>query len=592
MKASRYLIIFLLLLLTVSCQKEKETRIIDFVDPFLQVAGSEWHFPRAVVPFGSIRLGPDYVNTSGQNNNQNDILIASFSPAHRDINLETANLHFLPTTKTLQPGESLEVFVLSCLASFSRHQETAEPGFYSVVFNNGIKAELAVTERCGMLYYEFPDNATYGMTLNLGGKEDETGETSIKKVNNRTLNGYKKFSCGGNSQRVYFQIEFSQDVNVWAGNDTARLLTKGERTTSKKSYAWIDFGKTTNKIVMKISTSSANTEGAAANLSKEMPHWSFDKVKRDARQQWRRVLSRIKIPTDHPETARKFYTALYHNYLTPFIYSDVHGNFKGCDGEIHSVGKNTQYAGFFLNDAHRLAYSLLAITQRERVSDIIRSLLNHYDYTGEFPRERIGINGGDEGTSRAAISLITEAYLKGIRGYDVEKAYEAVNATATPLLSMTDSLTDSRATEYGYDTWCMAQLAKVLDKENDYLSFLNASRNFKNRSLSDPKETYYTTESTAAFVFHALGLFPTFPGECKYRLNCPLFDKIIIKLGQDRRFVIKTSRENANDTYIKEIILNGKTLDHSWITHEEIIRGGELEFILSPTPENPTCEKH
>ncbi len=103
-------------------------------------------------------------------------------------------------------------------------------------------------------------------------------------------------------------MEFSQDVDIWAGNDTLKLLKNGQKLIANQGYAFIDFGTTTNKVLVKVSLSSANCEGAAANLDKELSHWSFDKVKREAKQQWKRILSRIKAEGANKEEMRVFYT--------------------------------------------------------------------------------------------------------------------------------------------------------------------------------------------------------------------------------------------------------------------------------------------
>lgn len=140
-------------------------------------------------------------------------------------------------------------------------------------------------------------------------------------------------------------VEFSQDCEVWAGKDKFEPLTNGQKLNGNGCYIWVDFGKATNKILAKISISSANTDGAMANLEKELPHWSFDKVKRDAKHEWRRELSAIRAEGKNEDQLKVFYTALYHAYTAPYLFSDVNGNYKGPDGEIHSVNKtgNTRY---------------------------------------------------------------------------------------------------------------------------------------------------------------------------------------------------------------------------------------------------------
>lgn len=130
------------------------------------------------------------------------------------------------------------------------------------------------------------------------------------KFNSRTLEGYRKSQGWANDQRVYFIIEFSQDCEVLAGYKKFSPLENGQKITDKGCYLYVDFGQKTNKILAKISISSANTEGAIANLEKELSHWSFDKVKRDANHAWKRQLQKIKAEGRNEADLENFYTAL------------------------------------------------------------------------------------------------------------------------------------------------------------------------------------------------------------------------------------------------------------------------------------------
>lgn len=698
MKTNLLLLSFLYLLISTSCSKEREIPITDLVNPLIGTNEQGGCFPGAAYPFGMLQLGPNTVNTSGKPGYlYKDSVISAFSfirPVSRTTE-KHLDIKILPTVKKPRPGENAVHFIRSCYSSFSHQNEQAEPGYYSVTLKNGIKTESSVTERCGMQYYQFPTDANYGLVLDMVTPCEEGGiqETSIKKVDNRSIQGYRKYTQNDQTKRIYFFIQFSQDVNVWAGKDSLQPIANGQRITAPQSYAWIDFGQITNKIIAKISISSANSDGAIANLNKEMPHWSFDKVKRDAKQQWRRTLSRIKIKAENTESAKIFYTALYHAYLTPSVCSDVHGNYAGADGEVHSVGKATQYKLAPLQYTSWTQYPLLTITQRGKVNEIIRSFLIHYDQTGILPR---GINP-QQAIGNPAISVITGTYLKGIRNFDIEKAYEAIKATLasqSPELNafrqyhfIPGDLTEHsvlKTLTYAYDNWCAAQMAKALNKEDDYLFFIQSSRNYEqlfdtttgwvkekdkhhlfkqtDNSLRNtwfipheieqliniqggkqafidrldslftskdstlhyeqaygplqhtpylfsyagaPEKTQYyinrirklysnTPEGLPGndnygqlstwYVFSAIGFYPVNPCNGKYRLGTPLFEKVVLKLGQDRRFIIKANKENDRYIYVKEVLLNGDPLDRPWITHEEILRGGELEFILTDQP--------
>ena len=464
-----------------------------FVNPFIGTGGHGHTFPGAVVPHGMIQPSPDtridgWDACSGYY--YEDSTINGFSHTHVSGTgcCDYGDVLLMPTVgeqryQTTDPQSQQ----LAYSSAFSHENETAEPGYYSVTFDNGIKTELTVTSRCGMHAYQYPVHSVHGLTLDLTTARnwDRTVMTSIKKINNRTIQGYRKSTGWAKEHNVYFFMEFSQDVDIWAGNDTLKLLKNGQKLIANQGYAFIDFGTTTNKVLVKVSLSSANCEGAATNLDKELSHWSFDKVKREAKQQWKRILSRIKAEGANKEEMRVFYTALYHAYLAPYLFSDAHGNYKGPDGEIHSVGKANQYTVFSLWDTFRAAHPLFTITQKTRVNDMIKSFIRHYEAHGLLPNWELMGNESHCMIGNHAIPIITEAYLKGIRDFDVEKAYEAMKETS---LSQENGLglfrtynyipcdlekeSVSKTLEYAYDDWCMAQMAKALNKEDDYLYFM------------------------------------------------------------------------------------------------------------------------
>ena len=486
----------------------------------------------------------------------------------------------------------------------------------------------------------------------------------------------------------------------------------------------MDFGNKTNKILAKVSLSSANIDGAEANMQKELPHWSFDKVKRDARVAWKRELSKTKAESDNEEDLKVFYTALYHTYLAPYTFSDVLGNFKGPDGEIHSVGnKNTQYTVFSFWDTFRAAHPLFTITQKKRINDMIHSMLKHYDAYGLLPIWELVGNETNCMIGTHSIPVIVEAYLKGIGNFDAEKAYDAMKKTVMAKRAGLKELREygyipydkepesvSKTLEYAYDDWCVAQMAKALNKESDYLYFLKQSQNYRHlfdketgfmrgkssegkwkipfspiRSehrvdeytegnawqyswfvphdleglialhggndkfickldslftissemegkdvspdisgmigqyaqgnepshhvvylynyVGQPhktqfyinkirKELYTATpnglcgnedcgQMSAWYVFSAMGFYPVNPAEMKYQLGTPLFKKLTLKVGREKRFIIKANKENDQYIYVQKVLLNGEELHRTYITHDEIIQGGELEFVLT-----------
>lgn len=730
------LFLFFLIVLFCSCtRKEKEPKITEYVNPFIGTAAHGHCFPGAAVPFGGIQLSPDNPRDgwdwcSGYH--YSDSIISSFSHLHLSGTGigDLQDVRFMPVVTRPDTAQHAAQYIRSTYARFSHDNEQAEPGYYRVKLDNGIITELSVTPRCGFHYYQYPDRSSIrAMILDLTTARnwDKTTETSLKKVNNRTLQGYRKSSGWAADQRTYFLIEFSQDVEILVGKNTWEPLENGQKITTDSCYAWVDFGCKTDKILAKISISSANIDGAEANLKRELPHWSFDKVKRDAKQQWRKTLSRIKAEGRNEKDLQTFYTALYHAYLAPYTFSDINGNFKGPDKEVHSVKRHTQYTVFSFWDTFRAAHPLFTITQKKRVNDLVNSILKHYDACGLLPVWELVGNETNCMIGNHSIPVIAEAYLKGIGNFDVEKAYEAMKKTAlsgnTGLKELRqygyipydkENESVSKTLEYAYDDWCIAQMAKALGKEDDYLFFLKESRNYARlfdtstgfmrgksstgewktpfsplysnhradeytegnawqyswfvphdveglialyggkEAFSDKldslfklpsqlegdnaspdisgmigqyaqgnepshhvaylfnyagkphktqyyvnqirKELYKNTpdglcgnedcgQMSAWYVFSALGFYPVNPVESKYQLGSPLFDKVTLKVGPEKKFVIKANKENEHYIYTKKVMLNGKVLDRTWISHDEIMQGGELEFVLTDRAE-------
>lgn len=488
-------------------QNEKELKITAYVNPFIGTDGHGHCFPGAILPFGGIQLSPDNPRngwdwTSGYH--YSDSIISSFSHTHLSGTGigDLQDIRFLPVSTTPDTSISPAAYIQSGYARFSHRNEQAEPGYYSVVFDNGIKTELSVTNRCGIHYYQYPANSAHALTIDLTTARnwDRTTETSIRKVNNRTLEGYRKSQGWANDQRVYFIIEFSQDCEVLAGYKKFSPLENGQKITDKGCYLYVDFGQKTNKILAKISISSANTEGAIVNLEKELSHWSFDKVKRDANHAWKRQLQKIKAEGRNEADLENFYTALYHAYTAPYLFSDVNGNYKGPDKEIHSVHKHNQYSVFSLWDTYRAAHPLFTITQKKRVSDMINSMLKHYDAYGLLPVWELAGNETFCMIGNHAIPVIVDAYLKGYKGFDPERAYEAIRKSSLESHPKSDWETYnqygyypfdlipeesvSRTLESCYDDYCVAQMAKALGKKEDYNFFSKRARAYT--SLFDP----------------------------------------------------------------------------------------------------------
>lgn len=667
---THYITTFLLCIATFAgcVRSEKEYKITEHVNPLIGTSGYGYCFPGASLPFGGIQLSPD---TYHKEKNEytayhyDDTLMASFSHTHlsgsniRDLQ----DIRILPVNKKPAIRENTLPFIRSCYAAYTHEQETIEPGYYGIKLKNGITTEASVTERCGIYYFQYPADSIHGMTLDLSSSaaDDSTQISCIKKINNRTIEGYRKSRGVAKDQRVYFVMEFSQDINILAGQEYFAPLENGQKITGSSCYGWIDFGNNTDKILAKISISSANCNGAATNLEKELSHWSFDKVKRDAKNAWRRELEKIRVEGKE-EYMTRFYTALYHTFLAPQAYSDLNGNFKGPDQEINSTGnKHIQYSAMFPKATYAALYPLFSITQKKITGDVVHSMLEHYDAYGLLPAGELFGNEIYDIRNNKAISIISEAILKGIRGFDKEYAYQAMRKT----------LLHDRFLIEPYDIYCMQEVAKALQKADDVLFFSRLAEEFpaapealshnsgnftitpqKQEALkqkldaiftdghqptahrpfccegdckkigqydhNDPNMHHlpylytYTEQShktahyiekirselyentanglcaadsfgqlSAWYVFSAIGIYPVNPPDMKYVIGTPLFKRVIIKLNAENRFIITANKESDAHIYVKQVFLNGEELKRNWITHQEILQGGELRFVLT-----------
>ena len=255
--------------------------------------------------------------------------------------------------------------------------------------------------------------------------------------------------------------------------------------------------------MMKVGISFADIEGAVESLN-EIRTWDFNLVKRNASEIWERELRKIQINTNDARIKQMFYTALYHTYLSPVIFSDRFGNYKGVKGDVKN-GKMI-FTVESLWDTFRAANPLLTLTQTEMVPSIINSLLAFYDQYGYLPVWDLQFNETNTMTGYHAIPVIADAILKGIKGFDYEKAYTAMKRSAAQNIRGTepyrnfgfipaDRLQESvtYTLEYAFDDWCLAQTAIRLGKPADYVDFNKRAQFWKN--LFDPKTGFFRAKN-------------------------------------------------------------------------------------------------
>lgn len=296
-------------------EKVSEERLTRYVNPFI---GTDYHghtYPGAAWPFGQIQLSPDNA-TQGwdwcSGYHYSDSVIAGFSHLHLSGTGigDLADISFLPVTSevTFRNDEKNMDFVARYAGKYRHENESAEPGYYSVTMNNGIKAEFTVAERAGFHRYTFPVDSDPGLIINLGFaiNWDSPYKTSLTLDDSTFVTGMRLSKGWAADQHVWFAARFSEPV-VFSEISNAG----GEDRTA-------GYFKFRNKeLLVKVSISSVSAQNAIANLDSSLPGWDFDRVKQDASDAWEQELSKIRITSIDDDHKTVFYTALYHTMVAP-----------------------------------------------------------------------------------------------------------------------------------------------------------------------------------------------------------------------------------------------------------------------------------
>lgn len=487
--------VLLLPLLMAGCKPNRQTNYTQLVDPFIGTGADGNTWPAASMPFGGVQLGPDTRLNSCGGYASADSTILGFShthlngvgePEYRDVLFMPANgrVYLNPMTLT-QKGYG---------SSFNHQHETASPGFYSVLLKDfNIQAELTTTLRAGFHKYTFPQSDSAHIVIDLAypfGAE----VLNIKKISDTEIEGLRRSHGWAWDQYVYFVARFSKPFASieLAKNDTIRKeLTEA---TGKNVKAVANFRTKANEtILVKVGISAVSADGARKNLDAEIPDWDFEGVKKAAELAWKKELSKIEIEGGTDDQRKNFYTAMYHAHLSPCTFSDVDGQYRGVDHQIHRSEESVHYTVFSLWDTYRALHPLFTILDQKRTTDFIKSLLQMYDDGGRLPMWPLAGNYTDDMLGYHAVPVIVDAYMKGIRNYDVEKAFKAVKHSAEldklglkyykkigylPFDRQGESV--SKTLEYCYDDWCISQMAKAMGQESDYETYHQRAHYWEN----------------------------------------------------------------------------------------------------------------
>lgn len=501
----------------------------DYVDPLIGTDDMGHTFPGAAVPFGLVQLSPEtdtafYSYGKGYNPDvykycagyqYADKTIVGFSHTHFNGtgHSDLGDFLIMPTVGVLKLNPGTKDKPNSGYRSgFSHSTEKAKPGYYAVKLEDyNIDAELTATTHAGFHKYTFPKTKDAHIILDMtSGIYNYDGKVvwSYVRVENKTLvTGYRQTNGWARTRYVYFAMEFSKPFKSYGLRNDEQLLYRGfwrkfnenenfpERAGHKvKCYFNFDTEEG-EAILVKVALSGVSTKNAIENLKYEIPGWNFEQVKNQAKEKWDKELSKITIEASE-EGKVNFYTSMYHAFLSPVVFSDVNGEYRGLDQNIYKSNKFTDYTIYSLWDTYRALHPLYTIIEQKRTSDIINSFIAHYEQSAEkiLPVWSHWANENWCMIGYHAVPVIADAYLKGIRGFDIKKAFEACVASANYepydgigvykkynyVPENLSSNSASKTLEYAFDDWTIYKFASELGNKKIAGEFYARANSFKN----------------------------------------------------------------------------------------------------------------
>lgn len=747
-------------------QAEKQRSLSSYVNPFIGAstntkAAGAYHglgktFPGSTAPFGMVQVSPNTItggdNGSGYSDEHTSIEGFAFTQMsgigwYGDL----GNFLVTPTVGKLQTfAGTPENPEGGYRSRYDKATEIASAGYYSVQLTDyQVKAEATALTHSGMLRFTFPEKKEARIQIDLARRVGGTSVwQSVEVVNDHTIKG--KMICtpdgggwgngdGKADYTVYFYAQFSRpfkEHGVWSADipddwsrkrediesaryqeaiRNAKIIPEINTFEGKHLGFYAEFETDQQKqILMKSGISFTSMENAEKNLHSEMKGWNFDHTLVSCRELWDKALSKVSVKGGSDEEKVIFYTALYHTMIDPRICSDVNGEYTGADKKIHKTNKFSKRTIFSGWDVFRSQMPLQTIINPTLVNDLLNSLMEIAGQSGNEYLERWELLNAFSGCmlGNPAISVLCDAYLKGIRGYDIEKIYQYALNTSQKFGNGDAGYTSggagiSHTLEYAYNDWCMARLAESLGKEEDKKRFDRRALSYS--SIYDPEsqwfrprnekgdfiglpekgrmtEGYGCMESNAYqqgwfvphdiegmvnlmggrdkvlkdltamfdntpddflwnqyynhanepvhhvpflfnrlgspwltqkwtrticknayknsvlglvgnedvgqmsawYVLAAAGIHPICPGDLRYEITSPVFERIEFSLdptyASGKSFIIETHNNSPQNIYIQSARLNGQPYARSFLTHADLAGGGKLELEMGPKP--------
>ena len=515
-----------LLALSGLCAANDTRRAVDYVDPLIDSANSRWiFFSSACRPFGMVNLSPD-MNTQGWWNSgylYNTDSICGFNHVHA---WQLSGPSVMPVVGQIEMGAGSDF----CRSKYSHDSELAQAGYHAVTLDDfGIRAEVTSTPRVGMHRWTFPESSDTGVLLNLG-----TGAGpapiiagAVRQIDQQRIEGHLTNGSTGRRPKpctIYFVAQFDTPVVSIAGWADGKDLGPVERISGKDCKALVRFSTGQGQTVQsKVALSYVSIEGARKNLQQELPHWDFDRIRTESSEVWNQWLSRFEVEGGTETQRVRFYTDLWHSLLGRRLVTDVDGRYcarTGPEPVIRQValgpdGRPLYYhynSDAFWNTFWNLN-QLWGIAYPDVLRQFTSFMIDMYHNGGLIPRGPAGGNYTHVMIAAHSTPFIVGAYMKGIRQFDIEAAYQGMRKNAFPggsmghgryehksargggiedyvelgYVPMDSRVKESaaRTLEYAYDDWCLAQMAEALGKDKDVELFTRRAGNYRNHF--DPK---------------------------------------------------------------------------------------------------------
>ena len=492
-------------------------------------------FPGAATPFGLVQVSPNTI-TGGDNG-------PGYSYEHKTLEGfaftqmsgigwygDLGNFLVMPATGPLRTNSGKESpRIAGYRSAYDKESETAKAGYYAVGLTDyDILAEATASPHCGMLRFTFPEHPQSRIQIDLARRVGGTSvEQFVRVVDSLTIEGWMRCTPEGGGwgngdgkpdYTVYFYARFSKPLSnsgVWTvpipeGSSRKREDIENPDFQSLTARAQIipgcrefrgrhigfysDFNtRKGEQVILKSGISFVSLEGARKNLEAEIPHWDFDRTHAETTEAWNRALSVIQVTGGTEEEKTVFYTALYHTLIDPRAFADIDGQYPVGDGRIHQTGSFTKRTIFSGWDVFRSQFPLQTLINPRVVSDMINSLveLAEENKTGYLERwEFLNAYSGCM-LGNPAVSVIADAWSKGIRTYDIEKAYRFCRNSVEKFGNgeRGHSFGISTTLEHAYSEWCMAELARQLGYSDDETLYRSRSQSYRN--LFDPSVGWF-----------------------------------------------------------------------------------------------------